>query len=239
MAVLSVMSIRGNADELVARFAQTLEPVGRRRAPLYGGISTTIVRTDDGITIYNLWQTEEGRHQMAEDPEVQAALQAADFPEPHFTGHEVLFRGTAGDGATAIARRIVDEVWSEGRLETIDELIAERFHGWTPTNGEVKGREAFREQVKMYRSAFPNMTMVVDLITSDGEWVTTKWTASGTNAGELMGMPATGKDVTVTGIEVDRVVGGQIVEGYGVFDALGMLQQMGAVPAGAAQPAHA
>jgi predicted ester cyclase len=54
-----------------------------------------------------------------------------------------------------------------------------------------------------------------------------------------MGMPATGKDVTVTGIEVDRVAGGQIVEGYGVFDALGMLQQIGAVPAGAAQPAHA
>jgi predicted ester cyclase len=54
-----------------------------------------------------------------------------------------------------------------------------------------------------------------------------------------MGMPATGKDVTVTGIEVDRIVGGRIVEGYGVFDALGMLQQMGAVPAGAGQPAHA
>jgi steroid delta-isomerase-like uncharacterized protein len=176
---------------------------------------------------------------MAEDPEIQAALSAANFPEPHFIGYEVLMRGTAGDSAVDIARRIVDEVWAEGRLGTIDELIAENFRGWTPTNGEVKGREAFREQVKMYRSAFPNMTMVVDLITSDGEWVTTKWTASGTHTGELMGMPATGKDVTVTGIEVDRIAGGRIVEGYGVFDALGMLQQMGAVPAGAAQPAHA
>jgi len=239
MAVLSVMSIPGNADELVARFAETLEPVGRRRAPLYGGISTTVVRTDDGITIYNLWQTEEGRHKMAEDPEIQAAIKAANFPEPHFTGHEVLLHGTAGDGATAIARRIVDEIWAEGRLETIDELIAKDFRGWTPTNGEVKGREAFRDQVTMYRSAFPNMTMVVDLITSDGEWVTTKWTASGTHSGELMGMPASGKDVTVTGIEVDRIAGGQIIEGYGVFDALGMLQQIGAVPAGAPQPAHA
>ena len=239
MAVLSVMSIPGNADELVARWSETLEPIGRRRAPIYGGISSTVVRTDDGITIYNLWETEEGRHKMAEDPEIQAAIRAANFPEPHFIGYEVLMRGTAGDSAADIARRIVDEVWADGRLETIDELIADNFRGWTPTNGEVKGREAFREQVKMYRSAFPNMTMVVDLITSDGEWVTTKWTASGTHTGELMGMPATGKDVTVTGIEVDRIVGGQIVEGYGVFDALGMLQQMGAVPAGAAQPAHA
>jgi len=239
MAVLSVMSIEGDAYELVARFTETLEPVGRRRAPIYGGISSTVVRTDDGITIYNLWETEEGRHRMAEDAEVRAAIEAANFPTPHFTGYEVLVHGTAGEGAAGLARRIVDEVWAEGRLETIDELIAEDFRGWTPTNGEVKGREAFREQVKMYRSAFPNMTMVVDLITSDGEWVTTKWTASGTHTGELMGMPATGKDVTVTGIEVDRIVGGGIVEGYGVFDALGMLQQMGAVPAGAAQPAHA
>jgi steroid delta-isomerase-like uncharacterized protein len=239
MAVLSVMSIDGDPDELVARFAETLEPVGRRRAPLYGGISTTIVRTDDGVTIYNLWQTEEGRHRMAEDPEVREAMRAASFPEPRFTGYEVLLHGTAGESAAAIARRIVDEVWAEGRLETIDELIADDFRGWTPTNGEIKGREGFRETVTMYRSAFPNMTMVVDFITSDGEWVTTKWTASGTHSGELMGMPATGKDVTVTGIEVDRVVGGQIVEGWGVFDALGMLQQMGAVPVGAAQPAHA
>ena len=239
MAVLSVMSIPGNADELVARWTETLEPVGRRRAPVYGGISSTVVRTDDGITIYNLWQTEEGRHKMAEDPEVQAAIKDAKFPAPQFTGYEVLVHNTAGDGAAAVARRIVDEVWAEGRLETIDELIADDFHGWTPTNGEIKGREAFREQVKMYRSAFPNMTMVVDLITADAEWVTTKWTASGTHTGELMGMPASGKDVTVTGIEMDRVVGGRIVEGYGVFDALGMLQQIGAVPAGAAQPAHA
>jgi steroid delta-isomerase-like uncharacterized protein len=239
MAVLSVMAIQGNADELAARFTETLEPVGRRRAPLYGGISSTVVRTDDGIAIYNLWQTEEGRHQMAEDPEIQAAIQAANFPEPHFTGYEVLMHGTAGDGAAAIARRIVDEVWAEGRLETIDELVAEDFHGWTPTNGEIRGREAFREMVKMYRSAFPNMTMVVDLIAADGEWVTTKWTASGTHTGELMGMAPTGKDVTVTGIEIDRIAGGQIAEGWGVFDALGMLQQLGAVPAGAGEPAHA
>jgi len=239
MAVLSVMSIPGNPDDLVARMEEAVTPIARLKAPMYGGISSTIVRTDDGITVYNLWQTDEGRHRMAEDPEVRAALADANFPEPRFTGYEVLVHNTAGDGAASVARRIVDEVWAEGRLETIDELIAEDFRGWTPTDGETRGREAFREQVKMYRSAFPNMTMVVDLITSDGEWVTTKWTAHGTHTGELMGMPATGKDATVTGIELDRIVNGKIVEGIGIFDALGMLQQIGAVPAGAAQPAHA
>ena len=239
MAVLSVMSIQGQPDELVARLTETLEPVARRKAPLYGGISSTVVRNDDGITIYNLWATDEGRHRMAEDPEIQAAIQAASFPEPHFTGYEVLVHNTAGAGAESVARRIVDEVWSEGRLETIDEVVAEDYRGWTPTNGEIRGREAFREQVRMYRSAFPNMTMVVDVVTSSADWVTTKWTASGTHTGELMGMPATGKDVTVTGIEIDRIVDGKVVEGTGIFDALGMLQQMGVVPAGAGQPAPA
>src|SRR3954447_20944532 len=97
MAVLSVMSIQGNPDELVARMKETIEPVAARKASLYGGISSTVVRTDDGITIYNLWETEEGRHRMADDPEIQASMREADFPKPDFTGYEVLSRRTAGE----------------------------------------------------------------------------------------------------------------------------------------------
>jgi predicted ester cyclase len=63
------------------------------------------------------------------------------------------------------------------------------------------------------------------------------WTARGTHTGDLMGIPPTGREVTVTGIQVERIAGGKLVEGYGTFDALGMLQQLGAVPAGI--PAHA
>jgi predicted ester cyclase len=239
MPVLSVMSIEGQPDELVARLTETLEPVARRRAPLYGGISSTVVRTDDGITIFNLWQTEEGRHQMAEDPEVRSAIQAANFPEPRFTGYEVLVHNTGAEHAKEMARRIIDEVWTQGRLETIDELFAADYRGWSPTDGEIHGPEGFRAIVERYRSAFPNAEMKPDTIISDGEWVATKWTAHGTNTGELMGMPPTGKDVTVSGLEIDRIVGGKFVEGHGIFDALGMLQQMGVVPAGTAQPAPA
>ena len=94
MAVLSMMSIQGDADELVARMRETIEPVAARKAPEYGGISSTVVRTDDGIMIVNLWETEEGRHRMADDPEVQEALRQAGMPPPSFKAYEVLAHRT-------------------------------------------------------------------------------------------------------------------------------------------------
>ncbi len=94
MAVLSMMSIQGDADELVAKLQEKVAPVSTRKAPSYGGISSTVVRTDDGIMIVNMWETEEGRQKMAEDPEVRQALQEAGFPEPSFKAYEVLWHRT-------------------------------------------------------------------------------------------------------------------------------------------------
>jgi hypothetical protein len=65
MTVLSVMAIKGDPRQLVAGMKEKIEPIARRKAAQYGAISSTIVRTDDGIKIFNLWKTEEGRHKMA------------------------------------------------------------------------------------------------------------------------------------------------------------------------------
>ena len=97
MAVLSMMTIKGNPDELVRKVEETINPVAERKAPQYGGISSTIVRTDDGIMIVNMWETEQGRHQMADDPEVQQALQNAGFPAPAFKAYEVLMHRTPAE----------------------------------------------------------------------------------------------------------------------------------------------
>jgi predicted ester cyclase len=237
MPVLSVMSIQGNPDELVARMKETVDPVAARKASLYGGISSTVVRTDDGITIYNLWETEEGRHRMAEDPEIQEALRMAKFPKPEFTGYEVLSQRTAGDYAKELSRRVAEEVWSAGKLDVIDELFAPSYRGWEPTDGDIVGPAGFRELVERYRSAFADTKMTADRLVAEGDWVTMAWTAHGTHTGELMGIAPTGRDVTVTGVQLSRIADGKFVEGYGVFDALGLLQQVGAVPTGV--PAHA
>ena len=231
MAVLSVMAIKGDPEELVASMNATLDPVARRKAPRYGGISSTVVRTDEGIKIFNLWQTDEGRHQMADDPEVRAAIQKAGFPEPNFTAYEVLTQRSAGDIGKDVARRIADEVWSQGKLDVIDELIAEDFVGTDPVNGEIHGRDGFRQLVEMYRTAFADSNMRVDTIVAEGDLVAAHWTATGTHTGSLMGIAPTGNEVKVSGTEFSKIVDGKIASSTGLFDALGMLQQIGAVPA--------
>jgi predicted ester cyclase len=82
----------------------------------------------------------------------------------------------------------------------------------------------------MYRNAFPDLRITIDEQIAEGESVVTRWTATGTHEGELMGMAATGKQATTAGINVNRVSGGKLVEGWGLFDQLGLLQQIGAVP---------
>jgi hypothetical protein len=90
MAVVSMMRIPGDADDLASRFREHLAEVGERHAPKHGGLGSIIARTDDGLLVINLWETEQGRHAMADEPEIQEALKQAGFPPPAFEGFEVI-----------------------------------------------------------------------------------------------------------------------------------------------------
>jgi steroid delta-isomerase-like uncharacterized protein len=128
----------------------------------------------------------------------------------------------------AVARRFIEEVWNNGNLDAIDELISEDHVDHDPgREGTPGGREGMRGFVQMY----PDTHLEIGDIVAEGDLVAMTWTATGTQDGELMGIPATGKSVTVTGMGMDRVRGGQIVESWGNYDALGMLVQLGAIPA--------
>jgi hypothetical protein len=89
MPVVSMMRIEGNPEELVSKLRNVTE-VGRRLAPKHGGMLNILARTDTGVIVVNLWETEEGRHAMAEEPEVQQALQSSGLPRPAFEGYEVV-----------------------------------------------------------------------------------------------------------------------------------------------------
>ncbi len=89
MAVISMMRMSGDTDELAQKL-QGIAEVGRRLAPKHGGLGTIAAKTDDGILVINLWENEEGRHAMAEEPEVKEALETAGLPMPNFEGYEVL-----------------------------------------------------------------------------------------------------------------------------------------------------
>jgi hypothetical protein len=90
MAVVSMMRITGDSDELAAKYQEHLADVGRRLAPQHGGLGTILARTSDGVLAINLWKDEQGRHDMAQEPEIQQAIMNAGFPAPAFEGYEVI-----------------------------------------------------------------------------------------------------------------------------------------------------
>ena len=132
----------------------------------------------------------------------------------------------------AIVRRYWEQVWNQGNLAVVDELIASDFDGHPlPSDPNFgRGPAGQKQLVGMYRTAFPDVRMAIEDMTAEGDRVAVRWTARGTNTGEMMGMPATGKPVRVTGIIINRIAAGKMVEGWGNFDALGMLQQLGVIP---------
>jgi steroid delta-isomerase-like uncharacterized protein len=131
----------------------------------------------------------------------------------------------------AMDRRVYEEVWNGGNLAVIDELVAANYvdHDQEPP-GALEGVEGLKQSVTMYRTAFPDVHFTVEDQIAEGDRVVTRWTARGTHQGAFMGIPPTGKQAMVTGISITRVASGKVVEGWTNFDALGLLQQLGAVP---------
>jgi steroid delta-isomerase-like uncharacterized protein len=130
----------------------------------------------------------------------------------------------------AVSRRLMEEVWGQGNVDVLDEIMTEDVvdHGAADPSG---GRDAIKQAVTMIRRAFPDLHPVeIDFI-AEGDKVVRRWTIAGTHEGDFLGLAPTGRPVRVTGINVDRIVDGQIVEYWHNFDMLGWLEQLGvAVP---------
>jgi steroid delta-isomerase-like uncharacterized protein len=131
----------------------------------------------------------------------------------------------------ALVRRVYEEVINKGNLEVADETFASDYVYRSPGSPEFRGPEGFKQLVTMYRSAFPDLHLDVDELIADGDTVVSRWTGRGIQRGELMGIAPTGKQVTVTGVVITRFRGGKAAEDWELIDTLGMLQQLGAVPA--------
>jgi steroid delta-isomerase-like uncharacterized protein len=130
----------------------------------------------------------------------------------------------------AIASRFA-QVWGKESLTTIDELADPNLSVAYPILGEVlRGQAGFKQFLTGFHAAFPDADTTIEDVIAEGDKVAIRWTLRGTHQGELLGIPATGKPVTVPGITIYRIVGGKIVEERGEEDGLGLLQQLGVVP---------
>ena len=135
------------------------------------------------------------------------------------------------------SRRIIEEIFGAGKFDLADDLLRKDAVGHDPALPEpVKGPEGLKESARGYREAFPDLEAIVEEILAEGDLVATRWTCRGTQKGELFGISPTGKQVTVSGITIDRYVDGKLAESWSNWDTLGLMQQLGAVPA-AMQPA--
>jgi steroid delta-isomerase-like uncharacterized protein len=147
-------------------------------------------------------------------------------------GHADEVQPSTSDQNKLVARRFGEEVWGQGDVDAADEVLAEDFIEHNPAPGQGTGRGGHKQVIKLWRAAFPDLTIAVDDLLVEGDRVALRWTAHATHQGELMGMPATGRPVTLTGIDILRIVDGRIAERWGEFNGVEMLQQLGALSAG-------
>jgi predicted ester cyclase len=92
------------------------------------------------------------------------------------------------------------------------------------------GPEGDKHAVNLYHSAFPDVQITVEDQIAEGDKVVTRWTGRGTHQGEFMGVPPSDNRVEITGITINRVSEGKLAEAWAIYDALGMMQQIGAMP---------
>ncbi|HBY44640.1 MAG TPA: ester cyclase [Thermomicrobiales bacterium] len=132
----------------------------------------------------------------------------------------------SADANRELARRFFEEVWNARDEAAIDRYIAENAAGNDADFGA--GREAFRQQWREWQRAFPDLHFAVEDIVAEGDRVVTRWTLTGTQQGEFLGIPASGRSIRVAGMSLDIIRDGQIAEGFDGWDALGLRRQLGA-----------
>jgi predicted ester cyclase len=129
------------------------------------------------------------------------------------------------------AERIPLEVLNEGKFELLDEILAPEFVDHFAQPGVPPTREGLKQSLKALKTAFPDVRYTIDDAITCGDQVIHRLSARGTMTGEFMGVPATGKRATWTEIHIGRGVNGRLTEHWAVVDQLGMLVQLGIVPA--------
>ncbi len=130
----------------------------------------------------------------------------------------------------ALAQRWIEEAWNKGDLTIVEELIAPNYVLHDPTRPGLRGHEGIKQSVAMFRTAFPDLRFTIEDQVSEGDKVVIRYTVQGTHQGPLMGIAATGKRGTLTGIDIYRIADGKIEEAWSNWDTLGMLQQVGVIP---------
>ena len=134
-----------------------------------------------------------------------------------------------------LSRRLVEEAWNQGKIEVVDETLADDFVHHDPTAPERCNRGDYKQWIAVSRVAFPDLQITVDDELVDDEQIVTRWTVRGTHQGNLVEptgtIPPTGRQIKITGITIARYANGKLVEDWQEGDTLGFMMQLGVLPA--------
>jgi len=124
-----------------------------------------------------------------------------------------------------------EEVWRRGRPEAIDEMVADDavMHGLGDAGAVVRGGAGIKPFVEQMRGAFPDVDIRPEAMIEEGDLIATRWVATMTHQGDQLGVPATGRRISVTGMTIVRLQDGKIVEAWNNYDQLSLMQQIGAL----------
>jgi steroid delta-isomerase-like uncharacterized protein len=135
----------------------------------------------------------------------------------------------------AIVWRLINEVLLGGRLGVVAEIFAPDYQAHDPSNpdrpGGIEGARAF---AAMFQSGLSEQDYRVEDMIGEGSLVTYRWALSGRHTGTFMGVPPTGRAISITGIDAIRIANAKIAESWTAADALGLLRQLGVLPPPAA-----
>jgi steroid delta-isomerase-like uncharacterized protein len=130
----------------------------------------------------------------------------------------------------ALILRMYEEVHNKGNLDVLDEITATDFIDHNLAPGLPSGLDGAKQLFTMFHSAFPDFHVTVEDMIAEEDKVVSRLTMGGTHKGEFMGIPPTGKEVSVEVIDILRINNGKAVERWGIFDQLGLMQQLDVGP---------
>ena len=134
----------------------------------------------------------------------------------------------ASEQPKAVINRFIEEALNKKNLAVLDQIVAEDFVEEVPFPGQGPGRAGLRAVLQVFNTAFPDSHWAVDEQIAEGEKVVTRFTFSGTHRGEFLGIPATGRSVSVWGVVIDVVRNGIFTRSRILMDTVALLGQIGA-----------
>lgn len=131
---------------------------------------------------------------------------------------------------SSIVAQFIEKVLNQGDIESAGEFFWDDMVEQVPLPGQGPGLAGLKDTLRGLRSAFPDMNWTIEEQIAEGDKVVSRFTWTGTQRGDFLGVPATNRAVSVWGVVIDRLEGGKIKDTRIIMDTLGLMMQLGVIP---------